>query len=323
MLKICLIGAGDWATHMHGPALAQYAAEHAEEVMLAAVCEPGPPARGRAFAAQFGFQRSYTDLDEMLDQEQPGACWCLTPISATFQVVSRLLERGVPVLLEKPPGANSQETQELAALAQRTGTPNMVAFNRRQAPCTRKALEWIANHAPAEYLYARMLRDRRLDEAFAFGTGIHVLDGTRALGEASGGKLLAAKCARIKSVCGVWNFHVDLKFESGLQARCDILPSCGLVDERYTVYGADWTASYSLPWEGSEGRAELWVKGELREEAVWPADPPYRYSGIYDEAAAFLAALREGRTPKPSLAESVASVALAEAVQAGRDIVFS
>ena len=174
MLKIVLVGVGDWSSFVHGPALSHYAKEHAGEVELAAVCVRTRVERAQQFCEKFGFQRVYTDLGEMLDREKPDACWAITPIDATRKVAGEVMERGVPVLFEKPPGANLREAEELAEISRRTGTPNMVGFNRRWAPCTRQALAWAKEHGPFEHIYARMLRTQRMDEEFAFGTGIHL-----------------------------------------------------------------------------------------------------------------------------------------------------
>jgi predicted dehydrogenase len=327
MLKIALVGIGNWATHMHGPALAHYANEHPGEVELAAVCVRTSVERAQEFCHRFGFQRVYTDLDTMIDTERPDACWSITPIGATRQVAGHVMQRGIPVLFEKPPGANLCEAQELADISRRTGTPNMVAFNRRWAACTRKALEWASAHGPIEHISARMLRAARLDEEFAYGTGIHLLDCVRALAEPNVGRMRSARTSRFRSAAGVWNFHVDISFSSGAAARCEILPACGMLDESYTLFGARHTIRYILPWTGGtvdqDGEAQLWVEGELKESERWSADPLHLSSGIYGEAVEFISALREGRRPSPSAEEAVDSVALAEAVQEGRDITFA
>ncbi len=326
MLKICLVGVGDWAAFVHGPALSRYAVEHPGEVELAAVCVRKSVERAQEFCRKFGFQRVYTDLDDMIDKERPDACWSVTPINATRHVAGRLLERGIPVLLEKPPGASLAEAKELAEISRRTGTPNLVGFNRRWAPCTRRALEWTAKHGPIEYIYARMLRTARMDEDFAYGTGIHLLDCVRALAEVSAGPIRSARVTRLRSAAGVYNFHVDMTFASGAVGRGDILPACGMLDEAYTLFGAKQSIAYNLPWSGGEvkrdGEATLWVEGELKEQQRWPIEPQYLSSGFYGEAEEFIAALQEDRRPSPSVEEAVDSVALAEAVQQGRSIEF-
>jgi len=369
MLKIAFVGAGWFANHVHGPALAHYAKEHPGEVDLAAVCVRKSVDKAQAFCREFGFQRVYTDLEAMLDKEKPDACWVVTPIEQTRRVAGLMMERNLPVLFEKPPGANLQEARELAELSRRSGTPNQVAFNRRWAPGTRRAISWAQGQevGPVDYIYARMLRPNRMDETFAYGTGIHLLDCVRCLGDSTVGPVREARTVRVQ--CGggtngtngtrngtagtangtagtgngtlghrsaremglteehpVFNFHVDLTFASGARGRCDILPACGMLDESYTLYTPLKAITCSLAWSAGsvelDGKAELLVKGEVVESERYAFNPPHLSNGVYGEAEAFITALKEGRKPSPSAEEAVDSVALAEAVQAGRDISF-
>ena len=322
MFKAVLLGAGDHCGNVHAPSLAHYAAEHPGELILAAVCDRRED-RAQLFCERYGFARPYTDLEHMLEVERPDGCWVVVPVGATRTVVGQVLERGVPVLFEKPPGASLQEAQELAEIATRTGTPNQVAFNRRYAPCTQQALTWAAAHGPWEYLSARMLRFHRAEANFAFGTGIHLLDCVRALAETAG-RVVQAQTTRTPSAAGAYNFYVDLQLGGGGRGRCEILPTSGRLEETYALYGNEKQIIFSLPWAGegvvTSGKAELWAEGKLVESETWPGEPTFLSSGFYQETAAFVAALREGCPPTPNAQQSVASVALAEAVQAGEDI---
>ena len=320
MLRIALLGAGSHSEHVHAPSLALYAREHPGEIELAAVCDLRED-RARLFCDRFGFARAYTDLDQMLGSERPDACWVVSPIELTRALAGRVMERGIPTFFEKPPGKDLREARELADISQRAGTPNMVAFNRRWAPCTRKALEWAAEHGPFEYLYARMLRARRSEQGFAFGTGIHLLDCVRALAEATMGGIAAAQTTRVEVAPGLYNFHVDLHLGSG-RGRCDILPTCGVLEESFLLFGRVRSVISALPWVAVDGRAELHVEGKLVDSEAWPAQPAHVSSGFYGEAVEFISALKEGRRPSPSPQDAVDSVALAEAVQEGRGISF-
>ncbi len=321
-MKIVFVGAGEWAMAIHGPALAHYVKEHPGEAELAAVCVRKSVDRAKEFCEEFGFAKVYTDIGEMVAKEKPDACWVVTEIGGTRVAAGRVMELGVPVIFEKPPGRNLQEAKELAEISRRTGTPNQVAFNRRYAPCTLKVLEWAGEHGPFEYLYARMLRSARLDDEFSFGTGIHLLDCVRAIADSQLGGVKSAKVTRVASAADRYNFHVDIVFGSGARGRCDILPTCGVIDETYTLFGHNHWITYSLPWHSVPGKAEVWVKEKLAASETWPAQPAFLSSGFYGEAAAFLSALKAGRRPSPSAEEAVDSVALAEAVQEGRDIEF-
>ncbi len=327
MLKAVLIGAGGHSEAVHGPSLAHHAEQHPGEIELAGVCDLREE-RARLFCEKFGFRRHYTDLEQMFDREKPGACWLVAPIGATRELAGRVMERGVPVIFEKPPGKDLGEAQELAAISVRTGTPNMVAFNRRWAPCTRKAIAWAREHGPFDYLYARMLRSGRMEERFAFGTGIHLLDCVRALGDAALGGLASARTVRMRAPADAFHYYVDLEFKSGAKGRCDILPTCGVVDENYALFGSNRSILYTLPWVTGygvnvEGRADLVVRSEVVESERWSAEPGFLNIGFYGEAVEFITALREGRRPSPSAEEAVDSVALADAVQEGREIMFA
>lgn len=326
MLKIALLGAGSHSEHVHGPSLARLAQARPGEVELAAVCDLRKD-RAELFRREFGFRRAYTDLDQMLAEERPDACWVVTPIELTRELAGRVIEAGVPTLLEKPPGVSLEEARELAEVAARARAPAMVAFNRRWASPIKQALAWVKEYGPFEYAFARMLRTRRLDERFAYGTGIHLLDCLRALGEAALGPMRAARTVRTAAAAGRYSFHVDLSFGEGRWGRCDILPTCGAVEESYALYGRDRMIVAALPWVMGggrfvPGRAELWLDGKPVEEHAYEADPLFLHAGFYGEAEEFAAALLEGRRPSPSPQEALSSVALAEAVQEGREVEF-
>ena len=338
MRKLCFVGAGYFANEMHGPALAHYAKEHPGELELTGLCVRSNVERAEQFCQKFGFQRVYTDFEEMLDKESPEICWVVAPIDQTRRMAGLTMERGIATFFEKPPGANLQEAQELAEISQRTGVPNQVAFNRRWAPGTRQLLAWGKECGPCDYLYARMLRPNRMDAQFAYGTGIHLLDCVRLLGDELLGGLRSAKTTRVRSRLdestdpkeddfeGVFDFHVELEFGSGALGRCDILPVCGLLEESYTLFGAKEAMTHHLPWRAAElrleGKAELWRNGEMAEAKSYPNEPQFVSVGIYGEAQEFLSAVKEGRKPSPAAEDCVDSVALAAAAQAGQDIDF-
>jgi predicted dehydrogenase len=182
------------------------------------------------------------------------------------------------------------------------------------------------------YIHGRMLRHNRLEESFAFGTGIHILDCIRHLAEATCGGVSAARTRRgpvsagKEAEEGAFNFHVDLEFGSGAEGRCDILPACGMQDEAIALFGEKGSAVFHMPREtGSQqmpATADLWLAGDLCESGRWPLIPRHVSCGVYGEAVEFISALGEGRPPSPSVVETLDSVALADAVQAGRDILF-
>src|SRR5262245_48928478 len=116
-MKLCLVGCGDHAQSSHGPAQAKYAAAH-PELVLAACCDT-IETLAEEFCFRFGFARAYGDVERMLDAEAPDAVVVVVPEDATVAVAEAVLGRGVPLLVEKPPGRSAIEVDRLIAAADR------------------------------------------------------------------------------------------------------------------------------------------------------------------------------------------------------------
>jgi predicted dehydrogenase len=133
------------------------------------------------------------------------------------------------------------------------------------------------------------------------------------------GGMKSARTHRVPLSAGGFDSHVDIIFGTGATGRCDLLPSSGVNDETYTLFGDDRCITFTMPWLEVESKAELWENGKLVDSAAWPLASAALNFGIYQEAAAFIAAIQEGRKPRPSAEEAVESTSLAEAVLEGRD----
>jgi predicted dehydrogenase len=119
-------------------------------------------AKGREQAeAQGGIPRTYGDVDEMLDRERPDGIVSCASLDAQFAVASQILPRGIPTLLEKPPGLSLSEYQQLCDLAERHGTPVMVAVNRRHYSVVTRALEEAGGLSAIEAVSVEWSEDPR------------------------------------------------------------------------------------------------------------------------------------------------------------------
>ena len=119
--KICMVGCGNMAIGNHGPACRKYAMLH-PDTQLAACCDIDE-GKAVAFKQEFGFSRHYTDLDLMLDTEKPHAVCMVVPVNLTKRLSCRILEKGYPLIMEKPPGMNREETLEMISAANIKNTP--------------------------------------------------------------------------------------------------------------------------------------------------------------------------------------------------------
>src|SRR5207245_2416823 len=108
---------------------------------LAAACDLDRE-RARRFCREYGFQAAYSSIEELLDAVKPDAVVSVLPPEKTAEVGGELLRRGIPCVLEKPPGTSLAEATCLAELAAQTGIPHMVSMNRRFSPYLQRAIEW-------------------------------------------------------------------------------------------------------------------------------------------------------------------------------------
>lgn len=307
MLRLVVIGAGAHSAGNHLPALAQYAAEHPGAVQLAALCDLQRE-RAAEMAARFGFARVYTDLDEMLAREEPDGCIAVTPIPVTAEIAARVIGAGVPLCMEKPPGATMAEAREVARLAAQPGARVMVSVNRRFDPALRAALFWQGERR-IECLRATIARVNRREPDFMTGTAIHALDAMRYIAG-----YVRDLTAERRVVDGVRWYGVTLHFTSGALGWLEVWPSCGSAVEAYEWCGAGYrvvarTGTYD------DGTAQGWQGGEcVWEFASPPGTPEYVRNGAYGEVVEFVAALQEGRAPYPSPAAVLQSVELCHAI---------
>jgi myo-inositol 2-dehydrogenase / D-chiro-inositol 1-dehydrogenase len=329
-MKLCVIGCGEHAASSHGPAQARYAAAH-PDLDLAACCDLDPE-RAVQHRERFGFSRSYTDPLVMLDEEKPDAAVLVVPESMTSVLGCAVLERGVPVLIEKPPGRTLTELDRLIAAAEtRTGrtkpVPHQVAFNRRFVPLvqeTRRRLAALGPPSAIHHVHYEMTRVDRRDRDFST-TAIHGIDAVRFLAGADYARATFRYQELPRHGPGVCNIQMDAVMESGATAHLAFHPVAGVVVERATIHLGHHTFFLQVPMWGafdSPGRLQHLERGRRQADLTGDADAnggaAFALGGFYAEYEAFLGDLREGRTPSPSLRESRQSVEVAACLRERR-----
>ncbi|NXY95919.1 Gfo/Idh/MocA family oxidoreductase [Streptomyces sp. BR123] len=78
-------------------------------------------------------ERRHTDLDALLAQGL-GAAFVHAPTGVHPEIVTRLLQAGVPTYVDKPLAYELADSRRLVELAEECGVPLAVGFNRRHAP---------------------------------------------------------------------------------------------------------------------------------------------------------------------------------------------
>ena len=325
-LRIGVVGAGFISRTYHCPSLNRLRKKY-PQLELAAICDLNEKA-ARELAGRFEFGNVYTDVGEMVVSEKlHGACILVNPESMK-KVARQFIRRRVPVLLEKPPGRDSNEVRELISAVEKHGVANLVALNRRFMPLARRMKELIEQaERPPQLLTAEMLRHQRTEPEFGYGTAVHAIDLMRYLGgDVAGLRVEKLELAKNKAPA----YMVEFDFESGLLGRLSILPETGVEAERYTVHGNDWTVTLEAPqdWTVDYPGKLLFFEGRKRhfvqDNRIWPVSmrDNLEITGFLGEVESFIAFLAGGERPEPTLADCLQSMEIAEAVQAGKNVTF-
>ncbi len=108
------------------------------EVRVAAACDTDAE-RLAAFCAKYRIDRGFTDVGELLECDKLSFVVIAAPPSTHYGLCRAALDRGVPVLVEKPACMSLAEAQELAERSARTGVPVAVMQNYRFKDAVLKA----------------------------------------------------------------------------------------------------------------------------------------------------------------------------------------
>jgi myo-inositol 2-dehydrogenase / D-chiro-inositol 1-dehydrogenase len=145
-IRVAIIGAGQWGR------------EHARaftarpEVELSAICSRSPERAG-ARSGEFG-GRPYTDIEDMLDAEEPDLVAVCLPNESHFESTLRVIRAGYPLLVEKPLVFNLAEADILLAEAAARGLFFAINFNHRYARPVRLAVEAIRTGRLGQPIFA-------------------------------------------------------------------------------------------------------------------------------------------------------------------------
>jgi len=135
--KLGFIGAGTHATNMLFPSL-----NYLDFIQRVAVCDINRE-RAEFVAKRFGFDRTYTDYNEMFEKEDlDGVVVCINA-GLHPKVVKACMEAGLDVFVEKPVSVTPEEAKELWELSQKLGRIVMVDHQKRGSAAYRRAMDII------------------------------------------------------------------------------------------------------------------------------------------------------------------------------------
>lgn len=272
-LRVALIGLGDIARKAYLPVLGPRPGVELSFVTRNAqtLAELG---------AAWRVERLHEDLDTAL-AEGLDAAFVHAATEAHPRIVRRLLEAGVPPLVDKPIADNAADSEALVDLAETRGVSLMVGFNRRFAP--------VYQDAAALGLPLTIMQKNRAGPSdplrqAVFDDFIHVVDTLRFLAPGAGQASVTGQIAegRLR--------HVMLRLSGGGQDALGIMNrESGASEEVLEVSGAGRKRRViDLSDVVDQARSE-----QLARRGNWTSVG--RQRGFEGLCETFLNAVREGR----------------------------
>ncbi|MFQ6042064.1 MAG: Gfo/Idh/MocA family protein, partial [Candidatus Poribacteria bacterium] len=142
MLKAGFIGAGGRSQGAHYPNV-----NRLDNVEMVAACELDE-VKLKQVVERYHFPHQFTDHRKMLDTMDLDVIYCVMNEKWLLQPALDCLNAGKHIFIEKPPGANSDETRQLLDAAIANDVYAMVGFQRRYAAVTREAMRRVAEKGP-------------------------------------------------------------------------------------------------------------------------------------------------------------------------------
>lgn len=309
MIRLALLGCGEHSRSSHAAPLARYAAQNPGNIELVAACDLNLD-RAREFCQAFGFARAYSDVKTMLESEQVDGCVSVMPMERIVETAVMLLERKIPCVIEKPLGVSPEESERLGRVTRETGTRHMVSVNRRFMSYLNQAKDWAKGIGPLKYVRATQVRHARSEPDFIWSTAIHVLDALRHVaGEV---KDFQTEVYR-GELSTVW-YGITLRFENGTRGRIEVLPTAGMVEESYDLFGEGFRARV-VAGSGVQRSMRCWRDGQVNlEEYSSENEPEDLRNGAYQEVVEFVRALKTGEPAWPTVEDILPSARICFAI---------
>lgn len=326
MINLCVIGCGVVASGWHGPSYIRYK-ENGGAIRLLACCDANET-KAESFRNRFHFERSYTDYEEMLEKERPHAVCILISESGMASVATEVLRRSIPCLIEKPPGLDCAEVDQLIQLAAENDVPHQVALNRRFMPLLIEAKDRLPKDgAPPGLQFASLevVRYDRRDPDFST-TAIHGIDTLRFVLDDEFSTLDFQYVEMPALGRGVANFQAQGVTRRGIGVQVHFCPVAGARFERLTLHSLDRTLIVELP-ENSFSRGSAGLMREIAdgnetfrvngEDLVGTAET-FVTGGAYAENVDFFEALQRKVKPRVDLLSARESVAIMQSMRERR-----
>jgi len=317
-LKVAIIGAGGRAVSTHYPAL-----DFMKDVQIAAVCELNEE-RLNKVCDQFKIKGRYSDYKQMVEEVAPDAVYAIMPPQVLYGVVADLLEMKQNVFIEKPPAVTSEQTRQMAILAEKYDAITGVTFQRRFSPALVKAKKMCEARGDIHSCVATFYKNAVGAAPYYKGAldiltcdAIHAVDTLRWM---AGGevKSVASDVRRLHATHYTSHFAL-VTFDSGATG---ILQTNWMAGRRFFTVEmhAPGISAFMDPEEGGN----MYADGKLEPmESLDPAEvaggpEPWRAYGGYDTNLHFMDCIRKKQQPQTCFEDAVKTMELVDKIYASQ-----
>jgi predicted dehydrogenase len=247
--------------------------------------------RAAEIAAAHG-SRPFTDYRDLVGQVD--AVSIAVPTQAHLEVASAFLERGIPVLVEKPLARSVDEADRMIALAESRGAVLAVGHTERFNPAVAAASRLLQDPRFIEVHRLGTFPERSLDIDVVFDLMIHDLDVVLSIVPAAVASIEAVGVPVLTGRVDIANAR--LRFENGCIAN--ITASRISRDRVRKIRFFQPDAYLSIDYAAQEVEVYRLVRGaDIRPGIQGGKLDVAREEPLVRELADFLGAVREGRQP--------------------------
>jgi predicted dehydrogenase len=262
----------------------------------------------------------------MLDRVRPDVVYVVTAPGHLLPIVLDCIERGIHTSVEKSPGMNSDETQQMLVAAQRSAAKVIVSVNRRYMPHALAVKRLVLVRGGAVHCAATYNKTAWPWETMPPGSvvpapiicdAIHHIDLLRWLA----GDHLGEAADAVEVYAERWEgqrHNAVVKFANG---RCGVLMShygVGFRIQRAEVHAQDFSAYMDLTRGAPQGEQpagfDLFADGARYEQAL---DLDAVGGPGFNETRHLVECIEHDRQPWSNLADAMKTMQLCEAIGAG------
>lgn len=263
----------------------------------------------------------------MLEEIKPDAVCLMAPVWKTCEMATQIMKLGFNVIMEKPPGRNTEEINKLITQANISKVNVRCAFNRRYAPLLIELKKRLKEENEEIYnITYQLYRKDRYDEDFAT-TAIHAVDTTKYIIDSDYKRVNFSYQQMPEKGKNVKNIYMDCEFENGTKGHIDMVVLGGAAFERISVNTFNHTYYLSIPIIGCMdpiGELACYTKGRLSYfisgASLVDSNEPFEGSGFFNENRFFFEHIRNNRDAYCDLETAIQSVEIEDYIRNSKEV---